>query len=694
MSHLPCFRLFTVSLASAHRGRADCRVLLALAASCAAGVGWPGVCQAADETAAVEKRLADDVRYLSDDAREGRGVGTQGINAAADFIADQFAHMGLKTDLWNGGPFQKFKITVGEKLGSPNSLEFVGPPAAEGEKPQHVALKLKTDYTPLAIGGSAKFDLPLAFVGYGITAKQEAYDDYAGLDVKGMAVIVLRHEPQQRNPHSVLDGTNHTPYALFSRKVSNAYEHGAAAVIFCNDEAEIQKQLDDFERRWQAAVDQLAEQHAKFKAIEKPSAEEIAKYHEQVNKAADDIKRLAASLRDARSEVLPFAGAGNDAGGRDLPIVYCRREIIEKIIRSATGTDLAKLEAEIDQDLKPRSQLLGTWRVEGETNVVRQEAEAKNIGAVLEGEGPLADETLVIGAHYDHLGYGGSGSLKHGSKEIHNGADDNASGTAVLLEVARTLAARPKKLPRRVLFLAFTGEELGLLGSARYVREPLYPLDKTIAMLNMDMVGRLDDRKLIVYGTGTAPEFDPLVERLGKRYDFKVTKQPSGFGPSDHSSFYAQRIPVMHFFTGNHKDYHTPTDDFEKINVAGMREVDQFVTEIAVTVAETEQRPLYQETKSAKRAGGGGDRPYFGSIPDFAQDQPGYALTGVTKDGPAERAGIRGGDIIVKLGESRIGNLEDFDSALRKFKAGDRVPVVVKRGKEELTLEVTLDPPR
>lgn len=660
-----------------------------LAAACA-----PATAAAADDSTGIEKRLSDDVQYLADDAREGRGLGTKGINAAADFIAEHFAHMGLKTDLWDGGPFQKFQITIGEKLGSPNTLEFVGPAAAEGQAPEHIPLKLKTDYTPLAIGGSAKFDLPLVFVGYGITAPKENYDDYAGIDVKGKAVIVLRHEPQQRNPHSVFDGTNHTPYAFYARKVSNAYEHGAAAVFFCNDEAEIQKQLEDYDSRWQKAVDQLAEQQAKFKAIDKPSDEDSQKYHDEVNKLADEIHRLAAARRDARASVLPFEGAGNDAGGRDLPIVFCRRDTIEKLFRSATGSDLAKVEQEIDHDLKPQSQALGAWHVDGQTTVIRQESEAKNIGAVLEGEGPLADETLVIGAHYDHLGYGGRDSMKRGSHEIHNGADDNASGVAVLLEVARTLAARPKKLPRRVLFLAFTGEELGLLGSARYVREPLYPLDKTIAMLNMDMVGRLQDRKLIVYGTGTAPEFDPLVERLGKQYDFHITKHESGFGPSDHSSFYAQRIPVMHFFTGNHKDYHTPTDDFEKLNVVGMREVGQFVTEIALTLAEAEQRPLYKETKSSSSQGRGGDRPYFGSIPDFSQDQPGYALSGVTKDGPADKAGLRSGDIIIKLGESRIGNLEDFDSALRKHKAGDKVPVVVKRGKDEVTLDVILEQPR
>ena len=289
---------------------------------------------------------------------------------------------------------------------------------------------------------------------------------------------------------------------------------------------------------------------------------------------------------------------------------------------------------------------------------------------------------------------GGAGSAAPGVHEIHNGADDNGSGTTVLIEVARELAARNEKLPRTIVFVAFTGEERGLIGSAHYVRNPLVPLDSTVAMLNLDMVGRMVDDKLIVHGTGTATEFEPLVDRLAKQFGFQITKKPGGFGPSDHSSFYAKKVPVLFFFTGSHKDYHRPSDDFDKLNISGMRRVGELVADLAVALAEAPERPHYQESGEQENLGGGGDRPYFGSIPDFAQDQPGYALTGVTKGGPAERAGLKAGDIIVEFGTSKIGNLEDFDSALRKYKAGDRVPVVVKRGKEQVKLEVTLDPPR
>jgi hypothetical protein len=320
--------------------------------------------------------------------------------------------------------------------------------------------------------------------------------------------------------------------------------------------------------------------------------------------------------------------------------------------------------------------------------------DAKNVIGVLAGEGPHSDETIVIGAHYDHLGRGEPGTLEPGSHEIHHGADDNASGVAAMLEIARQLAAREKKLPRRIIFIAFTGEERGLFGSAHYVKHPLVPLDKTIAMLNLDMVGRLTDDKLIVYGNGTADQWDPLLDRLNEQHKFQVTRHPEGFGPSDHSSFYAKQVPVLFFFTGTHKQYHRPSDTFDTINVDGMRRVADLVADAAVDIAEKGERPTYKEVAGGSQFAKSGDRPYFGSIPDFSQDQPGYALMGVSKGGPAEISGIKAGDIILKLGEYPIANLDDFDTALRKFKAGDRVTVLLKRGNDELKFVVTLEPPR
>jgi hypothetical protein len=648
----------------------------------------------AEDASSIESRLAETAKYLASDELEGRGVGTKGLDLAADYIARQFKAIGLKTDLFGGGPFQTFKMTTGSNLGEPNSLAFIAP-AKDPDSSQAIELKIGEGFTPLAIGGSGKFDLPLVFVGYGITAKHEGYDDYEGVDVKDKAVIILRHEPQQNNPHSVFNGTDHSQYAPFRRKVSNAYEHGAAAVIFVTDEFDLQKTLASKRDRWQVAVDEIGKANADFKSLKQPSPDDWQKHVTKVKNLADDVKRYADEIDSAADPLLPFEGAGSEESeGRQFPIVAVRRSVLAPIIERSLGKSLATIEQEIDKDLKPQSKALDGWKVRGEVTVERQEVDVKNVIGVLEGEGPHADETIVIGAHYDHLGMGGASSAAPGVKEIHNGADDNGSGTTVLLEVARQLVAQGKP-PRRIVFIAFTGEERGLVGSARYVREPLVPIDKTVAMLNLDMVGRLSDEKLIVHGTGTAKEFDALVDKFGKEHGFEITKKPGGFGPSDHASFYGAKVPVLFYFTGTHTDYHRPSDDFEKLNIVGMRRVANLVAQTAEVLAKADTRPAYQEVAGdTERMGGGGDRPYFGSIPDFAQSEPGYAISGATKGSPADRGGLKAGDNIIQFGDSKVGNLEDFDSALRKYKAGDKVQVVVKRNGQEVKLEVTLDPPK
>ncbi|MBI3464586.1 MAG: M20/M25/M40 family metallo-hydrolase [Planctomycetes bacterium] len=653
----------------------------------------PVCLSAAETTADVERRLAESVGYLASDELEGRGVTTQGIGLAADYIGQQFAAAGLNTRLYNGTPFQTFTMVTGANLGPNNRLMLVGP-AEEGESPRSIELKVGLDFTPMPMSGAGKFDLPLVFVGYGITAADEKYDDYAGIDVKDKAVIILRKEPQQDNPHSAFNGTENSPHALYTRKISNAYEHGAAGIIFCTDNFEIQQRVDQRLKQLSRAIDELAKEQAKFQEIAGPSREQIEAHRKQVAERLDRIKRASDSVQAEYDPVLPFR-SDPEGEGREIPIFHCRRAFLDRALAAALKTNLPSLEKQIDEGPTPHSRELPGWRITGEADVKRTESQVRNVIGVLDGTGPHAEETIVVGAHYDHLGRGETGSLARGSKEIHNGADDNGSGTAVLIEVARQLAQRPERLARRVVFIAFTAEERGLIGSARYVRQPLFPLEKTIAMLNMDMVGRLTDEKLIVYGTGTAKELEPLVDRLGEKYGFVLTKLPQGFGPSDHSSFYAKQIPVLHFFTGLHSDYHRPSDDTPLLNMEGMRRVAQMVADSVVELANAEQPPKYVEVKgSADVNRGGGDRPYFGSIPDFSQDQPGYAISGATADSPAAKAGLKGGDVILKFGESKIGNLEDFDSALRKHKAGDKVPVIVRREGQELTLEVVLEAPR
>lgn len=670
-------------------------------------------CFAGDAASEAEQRLKADVTYLASDELEGRGPGTAGLDKAADFIAGEFKQLGLKTQIYDGGPFQKFSITVSTELGpkDQNRLTLVYPPA-KGETPREHVLKLDEDFTPLAMGGSEKVEGGLVFVGYGITAKgllapsdkkeknsdpKEAdqagidYDDYAGLNVEGKIVVMLRKEPQQENKESVFDGVNPSQHALFTRKFSNAFEHGAAGVIIVNDRLELQSREQAERHSLTEAIKSLGEAQAKLAETKDLTTPEAKKLLEDIAKYSQTVSTQVKSLSGSQDSLMPFNGGGDESTRNKMPIFFCKREAIEPLIQSALGKDLAAIEKEIDETLKPHSAELAACSARGEANIVRKQAEVKNVLAVLEGEGPLANETIVVGAHYDHLGHGGPGSLAPWTKEIHNGADDNASGTATLLEIARQLAAGPK--PRhRIVFMAFTGEERGLLGSAKYVRDPRFALENTIAMFNLDMVGRLTDDKLIVYGTGTAEEFDPLVTRLCEEQHFKLTKQPGGFGPSDHSSFYAKKIPVLHFFTGNHADYHRPSDDADKLNIVGMRRVADLVVAAVRATDASQTRPKYLQVKKVESIAIGPERklPWFGSIPDYAAEVEGLAISGVQPESPAQKAGLKGGDIVVKIGESKVANIEDFMSALMKHKPGDTVKVIVQRGKEQVETEVTL----
>jgi len=595
-------------------------------------------------SAGMRDRLRADVEWLAAPEREGRGPGSAGIDAAADWVAARFRDVGLETRVAGDGPFQSFAMTLEAKLGpqAGNVAELVGP-AREGMPPQVVPLELGTDFTPLAAGGSGAFDLPLVFAGYGITAPAEGYDDYAALGAaaKGAGLVMLRQEPQKDDPHSVFAGNQASQYAALTRKVANAAEHEAGGIVFVND-------------------------------------------------------------TDAEGDsLMAFTRAGEGNAARTMPILHLKRSLVDTVVREALGKPLTEIQRGIDAGPAPASGVLDGWRLRGSTAIERVETQGRNVLALLPGRGRPAmgdepaigpGETVVLGAHYDHLGYGDSNSAAPGERAIHHGADDNASGTALLVEVARLLAARGP-FPRSILFAAFSGEERGLLGSGHYAAHAAMPLADTVAMVNLDMVGRLVDDKVIVHGTGTGTGLETLVDRLVAAHRLGVAKEPGGFGPSDHASFYAKKIPVLHVFTGSHADYHRPSDTADKINYEGMVRLAGFVADIVADLAVAAERPAHVEVASPAFARGG-DRPYFGSIPDFGNPGKGYSISGVAKDSPSARGGLKGGDRIVRLGDSAIANLEDFDSALRKHKAGATVPVVVVRDGAEVNLEVTLGAPR
>jgi hypothetical protein len=320
----------------------------------------------------------------------------------------------------------------------------------------------------------------------------------------------------------------------------------------------------------------------------------------------------------------------------------------------------------------------------------------KNVIGILPGKDPvLRNQTVILGAHYDHLGLGGFGSLDPDSTGfVHNGADDNASGVAALIQVAARLAVSPPA--RTVVFIAFSGEELGLLGSAHYVKEPIYPLSATLAMVNLDMVGRLRNGRLIVYGARTAKEFPALLDSLNWYAGFDLKPQGDGYGPSDQSSFYSAKRPVLHLYTELHEDYHRTTDDWQKINVDGLKRVSDFTLGLVTALANRPRQLTFEDVPAPfpPQASAPNALPgygaYLGTVPDMTGSPGGVRLVGVRAGSPAEKAGLRGDDIITRIGQMDTPDLQAMTDALRNHRPGETVEILVRRGSGLTTLRATL----
>ncbi len=396
--------------------------------------------------------------------------------------------------------------------------------------------------------------------------------------------------------------------------------------------------------------------------------------------------------------------AGRNAGGM-LILLGDGRTLPDLTgeIRAALRIPVAAVRGEAADRIRQAAQ--SGERVFLAASVQPRAVEARNVAALLPGSDPnLADEVLIIGAHYDHLGLGGEGSLDPDAfGEVHNGADDNASGTSGLIEIARRLTESDRRPARSVLFLAFTAEEKGLWGSSHYVRNPLLPIDQSIAMLNMDMIGRLEGRTLTVMGVGTAEEWTDVLRAANQATvrPLSIATSPDGFGPSDHSSFYGAGLPVLHFFSNTHVDYHRPSDDWDKVDMEGLGQIVDLVSEVALDVAgvvgSNERIALTPVEADAAQAHGqassttgGGYGPYLGTIPDMVPVDSGLRLTGVREGSPAEDAGIRGGDIVVEFGGREVGDIYAYTYALQDHEPGDSVEIVVLRDGERLTLTAVL----
>ncbi|HWN10979.1 MAG TPA: M20/M25/M40 family metallo-hydrolase [Pyrinomonadaceae bacterium] len=636
-------------------------------------------------TAPSVERLRAHIQYLASDKLAGRKTGGDGANLAAEYIAREFARLGLRRSIGHDTAgmsileadspnryLQKFPYVAAVELGKGNSLTF-----RPGQNTSPTSLRVGEDWLPLSLSLNAKIEnAQVSFVGYGITASALKYDDYEMLNMSGRIAIALSGRPDSDNPHGA-----------FAR-----YE----------------------DVRWKA----IAARNAGANALIVIAREEDLK-----------IDRLSRLRYD------------NSAGDAGLPVVVISRRAAASLFGMQSPTQLAGLEGETNRVALARVAQPGSAakidssyfsfvpdRLSLSTDIVRREVAASNVVGILDGSDPkLKSEAIIIGAHYDHLGLGGDGSLAPKEGEIHHGADDNASGTAGMLELARLFSSEGARPRRTIVFVAFGGEEEGLLGSNYYVNHPIVPLANTAAMFNMDMIGRLKNQNLIVGGIGTATEWRPLVEAANLSQgltvsltgvpvsvggvvrnrapivvaangqtivtsdsfrQFQLTLNEDGFGPSDHSSFYAKKIPVLFFWTGTHEDYHKPSDTADKINYEDEARILSLVAKIVRDVDAEEKRPTYAVAKSQAAGRTGGFSVSLGTIPSYADSTDGLLIDGVRDDTPAAKAGIKAGDKIVKLAGREIRNVYDYTAALGEMRAGQEYEVELMRNGERMKMKI------
>lgn len=645
--------------------------------------------QAESPIAAPAARIVADLTYLASDELAGRGIGTDGIAKAGDFIAQRYQELGLQTDAFGGTPFQNFDVPMEGKLGAAERNRLV----IEIDSPTKTVFEfeLGKDFNPLSLGSSGAFRGGLVFAGYGITAPDLGYDDFAGVQVEGKVVIVIRKEPQQNDRDSKFSGTRSSEYAYFTSKELNAAKHKAAALILVNDaqtiaaaNLKLQNDIDNRMTELELLKSQRPSDQTDTKAIEKWTA--------QTQSITAQLDSLRTRQQQGVDTVLGVSESGSAISDKQLPTFFCTRKVIDPIIQAALGKNLAQLEVEIDSDLKPRSIELAGSTARGEVQIETQQVHVRNVIGVLPGKGDLTNQYVVVGAHYDHVGMGGPGSLAPGTIEVHNGADDNGSGTVALLDIARRCAANSisSREQRSIIFMAFTGEEWGLKGSKHYVANPRWSLENTVAMINLDMVGRLTNDELTVYGTGTASGFSQQIDRLNELHKFKIVKEPAGRGPSDHQSFYEAKIPVFHFFTGIHNDYHRPSDDVDRINVAGIVRVSEMVTDLVTELAQQPVRPEVQMIAgTARPRNQARRRAVLGVSLSTTQDNQ-VAVEQLIADGPADKAGVLAGDVLLEIDGTAIRMVPELLQALSTRKSGDEVTLIILRSGERKEIRAKL----
>ncbi|GJQ26342.1 MAG: hypothetical protein HBSAPP02_13740 [Phycisphaerae bacterium] len=508
------------------------------------------------------------------------------------------------------------------------------------DRPTRRAATLHEDYIPFPFSSNGSFSGEVVFAGYGIVKDDAGYNDYAGIDVADKIVLVLRRGPKFGD-FSVQD-------SAFRAKASRAAGRDAAALLVVNP-------ADDEEG------DKLFDFNAQGTAR--------------------------------------FGGRGYG-----IPMIHISRKLADRMLRAGGLGGLEAAQKRIEETQKPASAVLKGVTIRGRVEIEPIESPVRNIIGIVPGTGPQKDEYIVMGAHYDHLGIRNKGTSEFNpEKDISNGADDNASGTTLVMMLARAFASG-KPPNRTMVFMLFTGEEMGLLGSAHYANNPTIDLTKVNAMLNFDMVGRLKDNKLEVGGMRTGG-FEDLVHRLAEPYGFTIRDGGGGRGPSDHTSFYNKDIPVLFFFTGLHKQYHQPEDDTPLLNIEGAVRIARFGADIVDEIDARSERIVFtQDTSRARisRQDTPDDEPQvataspadeperlrLGIVPDMDNDQPGVVIAQVVDGSPAAAAGLKAGDRLMAIGEKRIAGVMDIAGALSAFKWGETARVRIVRDGERKSIDV------
>ena len=583
-----------------------------------------------DSSAITADDLRAEVGWLADDAREGRMTGTPGAAAAAEWLAGYFETVGLKP---LGKRFaEPFEFDAGVRAIANTNTLTVG--SAKGPR----SLVFDHEFRPITFSDSGKAEGEVIFAGYGLSVPEGnggRYNSYDGVDVKDKIVLLLRYVPEGVDPARRAQLNR---YAGLRYKAMMARERGAKAVL----------------------------------VVSGPNSPQAG-------------------------ELLPLTGDGALAGSGVLA-VSISGETADALLEPG-GKKLKDLQTALDTE-NPHAEsgfVLPKVRVKLSVGVEHIKKQDRNVVAMLPVEG--GTETIVVGAHYDHLGLGNANSSMARSGEegqIHHGADDNASGTAFVMELAADLAAEqkahPEEFKRNIVFALWSGEEIGLVGSAAFAEKPPIDLRSVAAYINADMVGRLRDNKLTVQGVGSSKMWRKLLEKRNVAAGFNLVLQDDPYLPTDTTSIYPKRIPVLNFFTGAHEDYHRPTDTADKIDYDGLARITTFAKNIILDLAGAPERPDFARVERSDSGGGGREtlRAYLGTIPDYTTEVKGVKITGVRADSPAEKGGLRGGDVIVEFGAQKVANIYDYTYALDAVKIGTPVKVIVER--EGKRVEVTVTP--